>query len=421
MKLKLSLITIVMALVAFKPVLPKKTINAEPYLVLHPRNGIANFFNKLSKGSPVTIAYLGGSITAAAGYRVQTEELFKHQYLNCKINCINAGVGGTGSPLGVFRVDEEVLQYNPDLVFIEFAVNDGSTDSLAVGRAVEGIVRKIKKHDPGTDICFLYTVNEGMVKDVPKKKLASSIRFMEGVANYYGLTSINLGPDVYEQLIHNKLVFKGTENDVKPGQILFTKDGVHPTTEGHTIYTHTIETSFEQLKLLPAAKQVKLPKPLFKDNYEFAQTYPPQAFNLTAGWQKANGQAVLSSLTTALPNMVYANSVNDSVTIKFKGSFLGIEDIIGPSTSAVSISIDGKTPITKLRFDGAGTFYRRHYFYLDTLTDTDHQAIIKLAALKVDKFKVLKITPPADSAKYIQNNIYIGNVLLINTDKPKKK
>ena len=33
-------------------------------------------------------------------------------------------MGGTGSDLGVFRLQHDVLRQRPDLVFIEFAVND---------------------------------------------------------------------------------------------------------------------------------------------------------------------------------------------------------------------------------------------------------------------------------------------------------
>lgn len=73
------------------------------------------------------IAFLGGSITQAPGYRVQFEKWFKRSYPEVPLSTINAGIGGTGSDLGVARVDEKVLSENPDLVFVEFAVNDAQT------------------------------------------------------------------------------------------------------------------------------------------------------------------------------------------------------------------------------------------------------------------------------------------------------
>jgi len=69
------------------------------------RKGLPNFFAKVNAGKPVTIAYLGGSITAAqGGWREQSLAWLQQQFPQANIKHINAGVGGTGSDLGVFRV-----------------------------------------------------------------------------------------------------------------------------------------------------------------------------------------------------------------------------------------------------------------------------------------------------------------------------
>jgi hypothetical protein len=49
------------------------------------RDGLANFFGKLQAGKEVRIAYLGGSITAQAGWRLKTLKWFQEQYPNAKI------------------------------------------------------------------------------------------------------------------------------------------------------------------------------------------------------------------------------------------------------------------------------------------------------------------------------------------------
>ena len=46
-------------------------------------------------------------------------------YPEAHIKFHDAAIGGTPSKLGVFRMDRDVLPYKPDLIFIEFAVNDG--------------------------------------------------------------------------------------------------------------------------------------------------------------------------------------------------------------------------------------------------------------------------------------------------------
>lgn len=68
------------------------------------RSGLPNFFQKINKGGPVSIAYFGGSITEAGnGWREQSLSWFQQQYPKAKLTHINAAIGGTGSDLGVFR------------------------------------------------------------------------------------------------------------------------------------------------------------------------------------------------------------------------------------------------------------------------------------------------------------------------------
>ena len=89
-----------------------------------PRDGLGNVLAKLEAGKEVRIAYFGGSITAADGWRPKTLAWFRRQFPKAKIQEINATIGGTGSDLGVFRYRQDVLQHKPDLVFVEFSVND---------------------------------------------------------------------------------------------------------------------------------------------------------------------------------------------------------------------------------------------------------------------------------------------------------
>jgi lysophospholipase L1-like esterase len=84
----------------------------------------------LRQGKPVTIVFLGDSVTAGgtASSREKTfvgltPILLKELYPNAQINAINAGVGGTSSDFGLQRLDKDVLAHNPDLVVVEF-VND---------------------------------------------------------------------------------------------------------------------------------------------------------------------------------------------------------------------------------------------------------------------------------------------------------
>lgn len=131
-----------------------------------PRDGLGNVLEKLRKGERVNIAYLGGSITAANGWRVKTREWFQEEFPEADIHEIHAAIGGTGSDLGVFRVQRDALRHEPDLLFVEFAVNDGGASPERIWKAMEGIVRQTWAADPTTDICFVYTYRVGYETDL---------------------------------------------------------------------------------------------------------------------------------------------------------------------------------------------------------------------------------------------------------------
>src|SRR5690606_33241318 len=66
------------------------------------------------------------------------------RYPNAQIVNHDAAIGGTGSRLGIFRLDRDVLARKPDLLVLEFTANDDirspDTESLA---SYEAIVRRV--------------------------------------------------------------------------------------------------------------------------------------------------------------------------------------------------------------------------------------------------------------------------------------
>ena len=97
-------------------------------------------------GEDVTIAYIGGSITQGAGakpigtfsYAYRSYEMFKKRFGKgdgSNVHFVKAGVGGTPSELGLTRYEDDVLRQGtvaPDVVIIEFAVNDAGDETNGV-------------------------------------------------------------------------------------------------------------------------------------------------------------------------------------------------------------------------------------------------------------------------------------------------
>src|SRR6476661_781131 len=160
------------------------TLQAQKILnpVLVSRGSLYNTSYKLRSHNidSLSIAFIGGSITEAKdGWRDQTMAWLHQQYPQKNIKQINAGIGGTGSSLGVYRIDEQVLQYHPDLVFIEFAVNDYKESKKSILESMEGMVRQIWQKNPHTDICFIYTFTKDMLDVYQKGFKPYSVLTME--------------------------------------------------------------------------------------------------------------------------------------------------------------------------------------------------------------------------------------------------
>ena len=107
---------------------------------------------KAKRGETVTLAYLGGSITQGAGavpvhtecYARKSCEAFAEKFgTGDNVRYIKAGVGGTPSELGMIRFERDVLRNGeqPDLVVVEFAVNDEGDETKGI--CFESLVRKI--------------------------------------------------------------------------------------------------------------------------------------------------------------------------------------------------------------------------------------------------------------------------------------
>jgi hypothetical protein len=193
------------------------------------RGGLANTQTQLSRPGKdsLTVAFFGGSITEAAnGWRDGTVQWLQQQTAR-PVRSINAAVGGTGSTLGVYRLRKDVLQHKPQLLFIEFAVNDASDKRERILESMEGIVRQTWLMLPQTDICFVYTLSAAMAPHYEGSGLPTSVKAMEDLAKHYNIPSINLAPRILNLARSGALFFAG-QKPISGDTMFFSRDGVHP-------------------------------------------------------------------------------------------------------------------------------------------------------------------------------------------------
>jgi lysophospholipase L1-like esterase len=393
------------------------------------RDGLPNFMAKARQGGDVRVAYIGGSITAANGWRGQTSQWLQSQWPNSRIIETDAAIGGTGSDLGVFRFRHDVLEHKPDLVFIEFAVNDGGAAPEQIYRCMEGMVRQGWKQDPAIDICFVYTLVEGMVPTLAEGKFPRSASAMEKVADHYGIPSIHMGLEVVRLATAGQMIMKANpktdaEKAALAGKMIFSGDGVHPRADtGHKLYTEAIARSFEKIKPAGKVGPHNLVAPLVADNYENAKMIPVSAATLSPGWKKLDATDPLAKrFAKYLPEMYVAKAAGETLSLKFKGVYAGFYDLLGPDCGQLQAGVDGKT-VTILRFDPYCTYHRMGSFAAGRgLPDGEHTVQVTVDGTMPDKAAILaKRNEKIDDPKrFAEHNWYVGWIMLIGDAVPIK-
>jgi lysophospholipase L1-like esterase len=214
------------------------------------REGIGNFAEKLRGEDRVRVAYLGGSITEVDGWRALTTEWLREQG-DAAIDEINAALGGTGSYLGLFRLERDVLRHRPDLVFVEFAVNDLKAPPRMIEAALGGIVRQIWRANRRADIVFVYTYARELGPDLRAGRDPPSIAAAEAIAARYGIPSIHVASAVQARLRDGSAVLqayvKDPAADAGDEAVVLTSDGTHPTAAGHRFYADVVAQVLPEL------------------------------------------------------------------------------------------------------------------------------------------------------------------------------
>lgn len=136
---------------------------------------LKNVIRRAQAGEEITVALIGGSITEGAGaseykecYAVRFAQGFGKTYGvdgGKNVHLVNAGVGGTPSTFGLMRYEKDVVRRVkdpdglPDLVVIEFAVNDYEEPS--VHRCYESLVKTVLQQPNSPAVILLFSVFPG--------------------------------------------------------------------------------------------------------------------------------------------------------------------------------------------------------------------------------------------------------------------
>ncbi|MDR7332049.1 GDSL-type esterase/lipase family protein [Roseateles asaccharophilus] len=210
---------------------------------------------KLDAGEPITLATVGGSITtgyAATPPREQGWAALLAKSLGPKVKLVNAGISGTDSAAAVQRLQAQVLDAAPDLVVVEFGVNDQWLDPAVRGSSYEAILRKLLAAKKPPAVVVL-----GLTQQGNQPRDATDLQLK--LAAHYGLTALDFGAWMQAR------VAAGTDR-----WAALYDEPVHPNGIGHQRIAQALG---ETLRTATSSNAVTtaLPSPLHGRAHEFTR------------------------------------------------------------------------------------------------------------------------------------------------------
>lgn len=207
---------------------------------------------KAAKGEDVTLAYIGGSITQ--GYNAGTTEIFaklstdyfKDTYATTgKVNYVNAGLSGTPSLLGLIRSERDIFEEKPDVVFVEFAVNDGQ-DNMNKS-AFESLVRKALMQEQEPAVVLLFSMTEDGY---------TCQSTMQLIGMNYELPMISVPNALKPELEAGRMKWAD-----------WADDGSHPNKDGQRLYSEFITHYFDKVAEEEVSAEYKMPEKMINLDY----------------------------------------------------------------------------------------------------------------------------------------------------------
>ena len=205
------------------------------------RAPLAHTYKKLTEDKELTVVYFGGSVTAGHGssdrekysWRALVGQWLDSHYPDAEIEHINRAVGESGTYLGTHRVQLDVIDSEPDLMFLEYSINDkyyGSSYEKAASQ-YETIVREVRKALPNTDIVTILVTDTGCLLNNKMGKLHTQAQAHEDIAQKYNIPTIHVGRYLAKVANYSVDEFRGT----------YAIDIVHLTDAGNAVYFECIE------------------------------------------------------------------------------------------------------------------------------------------------------------------------------------
>lgn len=195
---------------------------------------LKNLMKRAAKGESLVIGFLGGSITQGSlsstpktCYAYLVYEWWKKSFPNAAFSFVNGGIGGTTSHYGGARAWKDVLCYRPDIVTVDFSVNDDANEFFE--ETYEGMLRRLLTAPSDPAVVVLNNVFYDTGKNAQN--------YHNRIADHYGIPHVSIKDTVYPDVESGKIV----RADITP-------DNLHPNDKGHRLVADEICKLLDSIK-----------------------------------------------------------------------------------------------------------------------------------------------------------------------------
>jgi lysophospholipase L1-like esterase len=206
---------------------------------------LKNTFTKCVEQKKLRIGVIGNSVTYGAAfdgnridsYYVRLADWFRKRFPDAKIEVHTGIIFAMGPETQLFRMEDKLLAFNPDLVVAEFGAANGAWG--AKGRSVtdpatEGYVRRLRMLSPDADLLINLGLVKPMMDDYRAGRIPGTVDFIRRLADNYGFVITDSGEAI------SKRVLAGEKWEH------FMKDGIHPLECGYDVHGRIIAEELEQ-------------------------------------------------------------------------------------------------------------------------------------------------------------------------------
>lgn len=300
---------------------------------------LANTYSKLTKDKKLTVGFLGGSVTEGTGASSPERDSWARLICNNLRNDFDAtvvekrmSIGGTSSFLAAFRYEYDfgsTKADQPDLLFIEFAINDYYDEYTydQVVRNSESLVKKALSLNPKMDIVYVLTFDNNT-----KNSDYDQLRAHKDVAQKYGFLCINL-----RDILGPVADFK---NDYS--------DNVHPNTNGYKVYAKEIYRKISACMpslsdgiANPQVKNTAVPATAMSNYYKNMKFITSDKMKFTGNGWKYENEKFSWTQKGRFGGVVKASTKGAEMNFEFTGDTFAILYNRENGKGSISVQIDG--------------------------------------------------------------------------------